>query len=922
MSRKSFFLLVLFILFVLQANGQSWSMTGRLFDDQVNPLVSGTVVLLNPVDSTMEFFGITNTQGQFEIRNIKEGSYLLQASFMGFHTFYNPVRIPRAEGSDVGDIVMQPLPVDLEGAEVVGEAVPLQIHGDTVVYNAAAFKTRPDAMTEELLKKLPGVEVDRAGNIKALGEDVNTVYVDGKEFFGSDPTVATRNIPADAISKVKVYDKKSDESEFTGIDDGRRNKTINLELKEDKKKGVFGDVLAGYGTGQHYKASGKVYRFTDKIQMAGLGMINNVNEYGFSFNDYLDFNGGIAAMKGGGGSAKISMGGDNAFPINFGQPVDGLATTGAGGLNFSYSTDKHNRTYISYLINGSDKDLEQLTRTERYTEEGSFTTSDQTVQNTGNMAHRINFGLRRRIDSTHNLIFSGNMGLMYNDLARLQETENMIGEELVSSLLSDRVEQSDRISGNLSGTYYRMIGKNKSVLKFSADGNFSKSLDQIRIDNQIDYTSGNEPDLFNQYQDNRTDQGSLSLVAAYTQKIGKGLYLDPVVRLGGTLEQLDRMQGPLDNGMVPVDSVSPAFNKDYRWIRPGFNFRWNTKKSQLSVGIMAEFGTLENSLNQVPYPEVALRYFTPTFSWDYSAAAGRKFNIYYSSSVNTPTVNQLLPVVNYLNPLNIYYGNPSLAPEYNHNLMVHWLIFDQFSFTSFMMALSGGYTSDKINWSTTVTDDLVQISTLTNVDWDYRSRLNLDFSTPIRKLGIKVNLDVEESWNRGMNLVNDVHNIYNTLNHRYSLSADNRKKKKWDVESGVGMTLTNTWYDIQESLNNRYFDLSWFADIRYTPSEKWHFEVTADVTSYSDLGVDESIQVPLLRAEASYFFLAHNRGVLTLSGFDLLDRNQNVQRISELNYLRETRSNTMGRYVMLTFKYRLNKMAREGGIKVDMHKRR
>ncbi|MCK5068854.1 MAG: outer membrane beta-barrel protein [Bacteroidales bacterium] len=897
-------------------------MTGRLYDDQVNPLVSGTVVLLNPVDSTMEFFGITNAQGQFEIRNIKEGSYLLQASFMGFHTFYNPVRIPRAEGSDVGDIVMQPLPVDLEGAEVVGEAVPLQIHGDTVVYNAAAFKTRPDAMTEELLKKLPGVEVDRAGNIKALGEDVNIVYVDGKEFFGSDPTVATRNIPADAIDKVKVYDKKSDESEFTGIDDGTRNKTINLELKEDKKKGVFGDVLAGYGTGQHYKASGKVYRFTDKIQMAGLGMINNVNEYGFSFNDYLDFNGGIAAMKGGGGSAKISMGGDNAFPINFGQPVDGLATTGAGGLNFSYSTDKHNRTYISYLINGSDKDLEQLTRTERYTEEGSFTTSDQTVQNTGNMAHRINFGLRRRIDSTHNLIFSGNMGLMYNDLARLQETGNMIGEELVSSLLSDRVEQSDRISGNLSGTYYRMIGKNKSVLKFSADGNFSKSLDQIRIDNQTNYIPGNEPDLFNQYQDNRTDQSSLSLVAAYTQKIGKGLYLDPVVRLGGTLEQLDRVQGPLDNGMVPVDSVSPAFNKDYRWIRPGFNFRWNTKKSQLSVGIMAEFGTLENSLNQVPYPESALRYFTPTFSWDYSAAAGRKFNIYYSSSVNTPTVSQLLPVVNYLNPLNIYYGNPSLAPEYKHNLMVHWLIFDQFSFTSFMMALSGGYTSDKINWSTTVTDDLVQISTLTNVDWDYQSRLNLDFSTPIRKLGIKVNLDVEESWNRGMNLVNDVNNIYNTLNHRYSLSADNRKKKKWDVESGLGMTLTNTWYDIQESLNNRYFDLSWFGDIRYTPSEKWHFEVTADVTSYSDLGVDESIQVPLLRAEASYFFLAHHRGVLTLSGFDLLDRNQNVQRISELNYLRETRSNTMGRYVMLTFKYRLNKMAREGGIKVDMHKRR
>lgn len=921
MYRKSFFLSVLLSFLMLQAFGQ-WALTGHLYDEQVSPLASGTVVLLNPADSTMEFFGITNGQGQFEIRNIKEGSYLLQASFMGFHTFYNPVTLPRAEGADVGDIVMRPLPVDLEGAEVVGEAVPLQIHGDTVVYNAAAFKTRPDAMTEDLLKKLPGVEVDRAGNIKALGEEVNTVYVDGKEFFGSDPTVATRNIPADAIDKVKVYDKKSDESEFTGIDDGTRNKTVNLELKADKKQGVFGDVMAGYGSAQHYKAGGKLYRFTDKIQMAGLGMINNVNEYGFSFNDYLDFNGGIAAMKGGSGSAKISMGGDNAFPINFGQPVDGLATSGAGGLNFSYSSDKHNRTYISYLINGSDKDLEQETITERYTDEGSFTASDQTVQNNRNLAHNINFGLRRRIDSTHNLIFSGNVALMFNDMARLQETENRSREVLVSSLFSDRGEQSDRISGNLAATYYRMIGKNNSVLKFSADGNYSQGLDKIQIDNQTDLPSDLNPELFRQYQDNQTDRASFSVQAAYTQKIGKGLYLDPMIRLGGTFEHLDRVQGSLDNGMFPVDSVSPAFNKDYRWIKPGFSFRWNTKKSQLSLGIMGEFGSQENKLDELAYPEEQLRYFTPTLSWDYSSAAGRKFNIYFASSVNTPTVSQLLPVVNYLNPLNIYYGSPDLSPEYNHTAMVHWLIFDQFSFTSFMMALSGGYTSNKINWSTTVTDELVQISTLSNVDWDYNSRLNLDFSTPIRKLGIKINLDVEESWNRGMNTVNEVTNIYNTLNQRYSLSADNRKKKKWDIESGLGATLTSTWYDIQKDLNKRYFDLSWFADLRYTPSEKWHFEFTADVTSYSDLVGDESFKVPLLRAQVSYSFLAQNRGILTLSGFDLLDRNQNVQRISELNYLRETRSNTIGRYVMLTFKYRLNKVARKEGIEVNMHKRR
>jgi hypothetical protein len=253
--------------------------------------------------------------------------------------------------------------------------------------------------------------------------------------------------------------------------------------------------------------------------------------------------------------------------------------------------------------------------------------------------------------------------------------------------------------------------------------------------------------------------------------------------------------------------------------------------------------------------------------------------------------------------------------------MAHWLIFDQFSFTSLMMALSGGYTSNKINWVTSVNEDLVQTNTLTNVDWDYQGRVNVDFSTPVRKLGVKINLDVEENWNRGLSIVNEVENIYNTFTQRYSFSADNRKKNKWDVESGIGLVLTHTRYNIQESLDNNYFDLSWFADLRFTPSEKWNAGLTADITGYSEWGSDESLLIPLLRAEFSYFFLAQNRGMLTLSAHDLLNKNQNVVRLSELNYMRETRSNTIGRYVMLTFKYRLNKFAKEGGIEVNFHRR-
>ena len=905
-----------------QLSAQAYSITGRLFDDLAEPLASGTVVLLDPADSTMEFFGITDNLGRFGIRNIKEGSYLLQASYMGFRTFYSPMSFPGTGGSDVGDIVMQPLPVDLAGAEVVGEAVPLQIHGDTVVYNAAAYKTGPDASTEDLLKKLPGVEVDRAGNIRAMGEDVNRLYVNGREFFGSDPTVATRNIPADAIDRVQVYDKRSDEAEFTGIDDGTRNKTMNLELKEDRKKGVFGDLLGGYGNDQHYKASAKAYRFTDKYQMAALGMINNVNEYGFSFNDYLNFRGGLSSMAMGHGSTKIMLGGGNDFPVNFGEPVEGLATSGAGGFNFSHSTDQNNRAYISYLVNGSERELERTSYRERYTEEGSFTTSDVSTQNSRDMAHRFNFGFRKRIDSTHNIIFNGNAALIYNDLNSTAESENMEGGQLVSSLLSERSEGSDRFSGDMGATYNRMIGKRRSVLTVSASGEFTKNLERIRVNNETSFNTGSGPLTFSQFQDNLSDRAGFSLTTSYSQRIAKGVYLDPVVRMGSTFESLDTEQGLIDGEKEPVDSLSPLFSSRYRRIEPGVGLRWNTERSQLSIGFNAQLGELMNRLNEDPYPVTRIHYFTPALSWEYSRRSGRRISLDYATSANTPAVSQLLPVAITLNPLNIFYGNPSLGPEYDHSINAHWLLFDQFSFTSLFLSLSGDYTRNKINWATTVTDNLVQINTLTNVDRDYRSQFNLNFSTPVRKLGVKIKLDAQESWNLGMSLVNDVDNVYRSFSQRYSFSADNRVKKNWDVASGIGVTLTRTRYDIQESLNNSYFDLSWFADIRYTPTERWHFEVTADVTGYSDLGPDGSLQIPLLRAEVSRFFLANNRGVLTLSGNDLLDRNQNVQRISELNYLLETRTNSIGRCVMLTFKYRLNKLARNEGIHVDVNSRR
>ena len=270
-------LAVAFLACSLLASGQNYRVRGEIIDESAAPMPSATVVLLEPADSTMQYFGITGRDGAFGIGNIKRGNYLLQVSFIGYTTIYRELSLPNGSGDDLGTMVMFPKPVNIEEVSVTADRIPMQIRRDTVEYDAKAFKVKPDAVAEELIKKLPGIEVDRAGNIKALGEDVNNVLVDGKEFFGNDPKVATRNLPANAIDKIQLFDRATDESQFTGIDDGVRNQTLNLVLDEDKKAGIFGDVMAGAGTGNHYQASAKAYHFTDRIQLAALGMYNNIN---------------------------------------------------------------------------------------------------------------------------------------------------------------------------------------------------------------------------------------------------------------------------------------------------------------------------------------------------------------------------------------------------------------------------------------------------------------------------------------------------------------------------------------------------------------------------------------------------------------------------------------------------------------------
>ncbi|MBP7240286.1 MAG: carboxypeptidase regulatory-like domain-containing protein, partial [Saprospiraceae bacterium] len=271
------FIVSSFLTIQLSAQVSKTTFTGIAVDEGDLPIPGATVMILDAVDSTLIQFGTSNTQGAFTLKNVAAGDYLLNITFLGMQPVYQPITAGVAAENDLGKIILSPANTILNEVEVTADHVPIEIHKDTISYNADAFQTQPNAVVEDLLKKLPGIEVGADGTIKAQGEEVKNVYVDGKEFFGSDPTMATKNLPARALKKVKVYDKQSDMSEFTGVDDGTREKTIDLQLRDEFKQGLFGTAEAGYGTDDRYNAKAAINRFNKTSQLSFLGQLNNIN---------------------------------------------------------------------------------------------------------------------------------------------------------------------------------------------------------------------------------------------------------------------------------------------------------------------------------------------------------------------------------------------------------------------------------------------------------------------------------------------------------------------------------------------------------------------------------------------------------------------------------------------------------------------
>ena len=601
MGRLALVLALLFSTFGrLQA--QEVDVSGSVVDTSNAPLAYASVVLLQAEDSVIQQFGITNAEGTFSFAKVPQGQYILQCSFIGYQEYSKALEVQGKKEFDAGNIVMKPSVQSLDEIVVEENIVPIRIKGDTVEYNANAFETQPNAAVEDLLKKLPGVQVDKDGNIKAQGEEVKKVYVDGKEFFGDDPKIATKNLPADAIEKVQVYDKQSDNAAFTGVDDGIREKSINLQLKEDKKNGLFGKIEGGYGTNDRYRTKANINRFDKKTQISALGMANNVNEQGFSIEDYINFMGGIQKLMESGGA---QLGGDG-FQLQIPGANSGISTNLGSGINYNRDLSKKTQLFSNYFFNGvNSKVVDQIDRTTFYQ---NRTTDEDILNNRSSKSynHRLNVDVKSKIDSANELRIEASGSFNQGSISRLSQQELSDNLGLQNSAWSQNSAESMGYTTDIDVTHRHRFAKPGRSSVLSSGFNLSKNTGDGEVFLQSQQSAGGnlQSTLINdQYNTNDQSEQAYQASYRYTEPLGKKNYLTAVVS-GNLNDKLSERQFFNAETNQFIDSLSRQFTNRFAYATAGLAWKKNKESNSFTIGLNVQASELTGKAKQLGEPVV------------------------------------------------------------------------------------------------------------------------------------------------------------------------------------------------------------------------------------------------------------------------------------------------------------------------------
>jgi hypothetical protein len=931
--KKLFFLLLLFY----QGYSQSYTIKGSLVDTSNAPLEFATIFLLNPSDSTMLTFGRTDAAGQFEFKGVKKGDVVLQATFIGFLPYKETIPFdPNKLTVDLGALKLKPIDKELYEVVIKTAKAPMSFKGDTVEYDASKFKVPPGSTVEDLLRRLPGFQVDSDGNIKAQGENITKVMVGGKRFFGSDPKAATKNLPSEAISKVQVYNDTSEQSKLTGVADGQTEKTLNLELKDEYKKGAFGKLTAGVGTEDRLMAKGNYNRFDDKNQFSIIGFGNNINQSGLSSNDYQDFKGSqsynwgdnvdfgfstgdmIIFMDGGSGE-------DLGVPQSWG-PDRGQSKNFAGGINYNYDTKK-DKISSNYFYNKSEQQLKQERFRNIFLPNTQYNVSSQEFYKNAIGNHRMSVRYERELDSLRTLIAYAN--------GRLADRDNISDvKQQYFNLQNERFRDQNPYSTSLGTTSalessvlfrnkFKKVGR--SFLwsgTYKLDYNDNEALQQSAFQQ---YVVGGENFPILDSNSVRLNQLSLGLTKStilkssllYNEPISKTVTWDIFANISKNWQSTDRniYSPPLQNIANRNEDLSVFFDNELDLQRVGSSIKYTNKGTFAMFGLAAQNLSLNGEVLTAEggklHTRIGKNFFKllPTASFRYSISNNSRFHLGANVKQSAPTLAQLMPFIDNSNPMFISTGNPDLKPSTTREITANYSYFNDISF--FSLFAFGSYRNyrDRIVYNREVREDLVTYSSTSNIKNggdNYNFHLGINF--PIKKTKLMADLSLYGNAGKSPLYINEVLNTnqFTSVGISTGLNFTPAPWMAWFVGYNTSHSKTN--YSIFKQQNQKYYAQSFNSDLSFQLPNKYFITSLFNYTFQKNERINLEQHLPILGFSAYKIFGKKNQHEIRLTAHDVFNRNLGVSQSASANEVSYTNTSMLSRYYMLSYSFNIRGM--------------
>ncbi|MGG9972714.1 outer membrane beta-barrel protein [Ferruginibacter sp. SUN002] len=900
------------LLFYININGQT--MTGKIADENKINIKNAVVALLTPKDSILYKFTRTDGQGNFSIKNIKPGNYILLSTHPYYADLLDNIQIGNAD-TNLSTVKLISKTKILQEV-IVSSGSPIRIKGDTTVYTADSFKVSANANVEELLRKLPGIQVDKAGKITAMGEQVNKVLVDGEEFFGDDPGMTVKNLRADAVKEVQVYDKKSDQAEFTGIDDGNSQKTINLKLKEDRKTGYFGKVDAAGGLKKNiddrYNTNLMYSTFKGKRKLSAFLLRGNTGQDGLGWQDMEKY---------GGENDNFDLSVDDEGDINFNvntnideEPYintqNGYIVNTNAGLQYSNKWNDKQTLNLSPKYNNQQYSNNKYNFLKTIIGDSVLNENASTVTNVTRSNFKLNASYNVMIDSANTIKFTAKSSFYSTDSKEFRGSTTTGDKGNIKNISSKKVTISnDKYSIYGSILFKHKFKKARRTLSLNTDWNTLSTDNDSYLDASNDvYTDGNISSSLLQNQLSVSDKSSQNFSArlVYTEPLSKNYSIELSHKISynyGNIDQITNAYSNISNKFdTYIDSLSNHFKQKITTNTPTAKISYNYKKLKYSFG--SGFGFTNFSFKDITLDKDYKRNYInlfPAANLSYTFKSNANLRFYYNGNTTQPTIYELQPIQNNTDYFNQYIGNPNLRPSFSNSFSLSYGKYNFIKDKWMHQSIRINTTSNAITTSKIINVDSAKtIIQPVNTNGNYSINVWTGYQFKFKKIETRLFLSPRYNYTKTTDFLNNVKNTSNTVNTGIELRLSKSKDKKYDINIGNDFyfnknksaltSIVNTFNTNTFSIDGTvYYKKTWSLTSDY--SYNYRQKIPGLIGKSSNQSWNATLKKTFKNDEFTAYLIAR----------DILNDNIGVDMRYYSNTYSEERNDRLKRYFLLGF---------------------